>query len=158
MNRHDLGLWHLSIILSPRWPFLMSRSIWGHEVKLPISVIWRRNTCLWVGLWVGFSSRTRKMTLEHRLLHRNRNKMKIWKCMVLRPNALKSSHFSHSKCYKTAFMKGITWNLVHTFFRVSSSTYIPFFFLILKFGGFFEKIKKNNEKNLKISKISKIPR
>ena len=76
--------------------------IWGHEVKLSISVIWRRNTCL----WVGFSSRTRKMTLEHRLLHRNRNKMKIWKCMVLRPNALKSSHFSHSKCYKNRIYEG----------------------------------------------------
>ena len=85
---------------------------------MSISVIWRRNTCL----WVGFSSRTRKMTLEHRLLHRNRNKMKIWKCMVLRPNALKSSHFSHSKCYKNHVYEGNYLNLGHTFLRVSYST------------------------------------
>ena len=37
-----------------------------------------------------------KMTLEHCLLHRNRNKMNLWNCMILRPNALKSSHLSHS--------------------------------------------------------------
>ena len=44
----------------------------------------------------------------------------------------------------TTFLKGITWNLVHTFIRVSSSTYIPFFFCwkFWNFGGFVEKIKK----------------
>ena len=35
--------------------------------------------------------------------------------------------FHIQSAIKTAFMKGITWNLVHTFFRDSSSTYIPVF-------------------------------
>ena len=54
----------------------------------------------------------------------------------------------------TTFLKGITWNLVHTFIRVSSSTYIPFFFLlkILKFWGICWK----NKKMLKTISISQI--
>ena len=91
----------------PEVPFSEVKVIWDHELKLRISVIWRRNTCL----WVVFSSRTRKMTLEHRLLHRNRNKMNVWNCMVLRPNALKSSHFSHSKCYKNNVSEGSYFKL-----------------------------------------------
>ena len=54
--------------------------------------------------------------------------------------------FHIQSAVKTAFMKGITWNLVHTFFRVFSSTYISVFLKILKFGGIFWKIKKNVEK------------
>ena len=37
--------------------------------------------------------------------------------------------FHIQSAMKTTFMKGIAWNLVYTFFRVSSSTYIPFLFL-----------------------------
>ena len=120
----------------PEVTFSEGNVIWGYEVKLLISVIWRRSTCL----WVGCSSRTRKMTLENRLLHRNRNKMNWWNCILLRPNALKSSHFHIQNAIKTLFMKGMTWNLVHTFFRGSSSTYIPFFFgKVWNLGWFFEK-------------------
>ena len=91
----------------PEVTFSEVKVIWGHEVKLPILVIWRCSTCL----YVGFSSRTRKMTLEHRLLHINRNKMNIWNCIVLRLNALKSSHFSHSKCYKNNVFEGNDFKL-----------------------------------------------
>ena len=141
MNRHDSGLWHgyLSIVLSPRWHFLRSRS---SEVT--------RSNCRFRSFGVVahvygsvFSSRTRKMTLKHRSLHRNRNKMKIWKCMVLRPNALKSSHFHIQSAIKTTFLKGITWNLVHTFFSVSSSTCIPVFENFEIWGIFEKNVKKS---------------
>ena len=45
------------------------------------------------------------MTLEHRLLLRNWNKMNLWKCMVLRPNVLKI-HIQNA--IKTTFMNEIT--------------------------------------------------
>ena len=59
--------------------------------------------------------------------------------MVLRPNALKSSHFSHSKCYKNRIYEGnylklgtyILWSL---FYYIYSG-----FLKILKFGGFLKK-------------------
>ena len=41
--------------------------------------------------------------------------------------------FHIQSAIKTTFLKGITWHLVHTFFGVSSSTYIPIF-EDLKFG------------------------
>ena len=47
--------------------------------------------------------------------------------------------FHIQSAVKTAFMKVITWNLVHTFFRISSSTYIPFFENFEIWGDFFEK-------------------
>ena len=110
--------------------------IWGHEVKLTISVIWRRSTCL----WVGFSSRAQKMTLEHRLSHKTWNKMSIWNYMLLRPNALKSSHFSHSKCYKTPFLGG---HLLETFSIHSLEAILVDLFRFLKIwkfkGIFFAK-------------------
>ena len=87
------------------------------------------------------------MTLEHRLLHRNRNKMKRWKCMVPRPNALKSSHFSHSKCYKNTFLKRITWNL---YIHSSESILVHVFRFFENFeilGDFW----KHNKKMLKKS-------
>ena len=79
-------------------------------------VIWRRSTCL----WVGFSSRTRKMTLEHRLLHRTRNKMNIWNCIVLRPNALNSSLFTFKMLYKQRL--GREWVFVLGYFGVGGHT------------------------------------
>ena len=69
------------------------------------------------------------MTLEQRLLHINRNKMNIWNCIVnyIRPNALKSSHFSHSKCYKNDVYEENDLKLGTKFFIGSSNTYIPVF-------------------------------
>ena len=129
--------------------------IWGHEVRivhfLPISSIWRRDTCV----WVVFSSTTRKMTLEHRFLHKHRNKMNIWNCMVFPQNAPKVAIFHIRNAIKTTLMKVITWNLVQTFFRHYSSTHIPFFWKFSNLGDFFCK-NKHVEKNLKISKIFKI--
>ena len=135
---------YLSIVLSPRWPFLRSRS---SEVTRS-NIRFRSFGVVAHVYWSIFRPERKKMTLEHRLLHRNRNKMNIWNCIVLRPNALKSS-FHIQKPIKTMFMKGLTWNLVHTFFRDSSSTYIPFFLKILKFGGFFVK---------NVEKIAKFPK
>ena len=99
----------------------------------------------------------RKMTLEHHLLNINRNKMNIWTCMVLRPNAQKSSHFHIQNAIKTTCLKRTTWNLLHTFFRGYSSTYFPFFFLlkIWKFGGIFCKHKKMLKKSSNIQIIKK---
>ena len=60
---------------------------------------------------------------------------------------------------KTTFRKGITWNLVHTFFRDYSSTLFHFYFENYDVcGDFCAKIKKNVEKtqnfqNFKILKI-----
>ena len=48
------------------------------------------------------------MTLEHPLLHRNRNKMNIWNYIALRPNALKVAIFYIQKPIKNMFMKGMT--------------------------------------------------
>ena len=86
----------------PEVTFSEVKAIWGHEAKLAILVTWCRNTCL----WVGFSSRTQRMTLDHRLWHRNRNKINTWNCMVLHPNDLKCSHFSNSKCHKNNVSEG----------------------------------------------------
>ena len=62
--------------------------------------------------------------------------------------------FHIQSAIKTAFMKGITWNLAHTFFRVSSCTYIPVL-KIFKFGGIFWKKNKNVEKISKFPKFQK---
>ena len=59
--------------------------------------------------------------------------------VVLRPSAI-----------KIAFMKGITWNLVHKFLE-SLLVHIFVFLKILKFGGIFWK----EIKNVKISKFPK---
>ena len=73
---------------------------------MPISVIWRRSKCL----WVGFCLERKKVILEHRLLHRNRNKngeVELHGMMYVHcSNALKSSHFSHYKCYKNNVSEG----------------------------------------------------
>ena len=103
----------------PEVTFSEIKVIWGHEVKLPISVIWRRSTCLWVGL----SSRMQTMTLEHRLLHINRNKMNIWNCIVLRPNALESSHFHIQNAIKTTIGVGTggRGSMVPSLFKVGGN-------------------------------------
>ena len=44
----------------PEVTFVEVKVIWGHEVKLPIPVIWRSIT----HVWVGFSSITRKNDLR----------------------------------------------------------------------------------------------
>ena len=79
------------------------------------------------------------MTLKHRLWYRNR-KINICNCMVLVQMPWKVAIFSHSKCYNTTFLKGITRNLLHTFFRDYSSTAIPVF-ENLEIGFSFAKIK-----------------
>ena len=53
--------------------------------------------------------------------------------------------FHIQSAIKTAFMKEITWNLAHTFFRISSSTYILVLWKFWNLGGFFEKIKKQKK-------------
>ena len=54
---------------------------------------------------------------------------------------------------KATFLKGISWNLLHTFFRDHSSTYIPLFI----WGFFFAKIKKCWQSQIsKFRKIRKI--
>ena len=73
--------------------------------------------------------------------------------MLLRENVLKVAIF-HIKNAIETFMKGISWNLVHTFFRGFCSTCFTVF-ENLEIWVFFEKMKKN-VKNLKISKIFNI--
>ena len=83
--------------------------------------------------------------------------MKIWKGMVLyRLNALKSSHFSHSKCYKNHVYEGNYLKL---------GTYILLEFLLVHIFRFFENFEiwvdfvkniKKMLKNIKIPKILKI--
>ena len=54
--------------------------------------------------------------------------------------------FNIQNAMKTAFIKGITWNLVHKFFTDSSSTNIPFFENLKFWGDFFlPNLKKNVE-------------
>ena len=143
---------YLSIVLSPRWPFLRSRSsevtrsncrfrsfgvvihVYGSVFRLerekwPYSIV----CCIEIGIKWKYGNASYYVQMP-------------WKVAI----------FHIQSAIKTTFMKGITWNLVHTFFRVSSSTYIPVFWKFWNFGGFFEKIKKNVEKNLKISEIFKI--
>ena len=54
----------------------------------------------------------------------------------------KVAMFNVQNAIKT-FMKGITWDLVHTFFRGFTSTYIPF--LNLEIWGIFCKNKKGDK-------------
>ena len=164
MNRHYSGLWHiyyLSIVLIPWWPFLRSRS---SEVTTSNWRFWQ--FCVVTHVYGSFSSITRKMTLEHRLLHRNRNKMNIWNFMNTWKKIYGSGTawyyvqmpwkaqmpISHIQNATKTFLKGITWNLLHTFFIDYSSTYIPFVLKVWKFWGFFSKIKYN------VKKISKFPK
>ena len=138
----------------PEVTFSEDKVIWGHEVKLPISVIWRRSTCL----WVVFFSRTQKMTLEHRLLHRTRNKMNIFNCIVLRSNALKSNHLSHSKCYKNNVYEGKWLETWYMHYLEALLVHIFRFLKILKFRGIFWKKMLKKSPNFQNFQNFKNPR
>ena len=63
--------------------------------------------------------------------------------MRLRPIAMKSIYFSHSKCYKNNVSEGNYLKLaVHTFFRDFSSTYIPVFENLEILGIFYQNKTK----------------
>ena len=81
--------------------------------------------------------------------------MKIWKCIVVRPNALKSSNFSHSKCYKNHVYKG-NYLKLGTYVHSLESLLVHVFRFFENFeilGDFFEKIKKKL-----LKKISNFPK
>ena len=127
------------------------KAIWGHEVKLPISVIWRRNTCLWVGV----SCITRKMTLGNIVCYIEIGIKWIYGTAwyyVQMP--WKVSIFHIQNAIKTAFLKGITRNLLYAFFREYSSTYI-LFFENLKICFFLPKKMLNNFQISKSFTVSK---
>ena len=73
----------------------------GHGIKLVILIIWHRNT----HSLVSFSSRTRKITLEHPLLHLNRNISRKRKSFRMHRNVMKSGHFGPYKSLTRHFWR-----------------------------------------------------
>ena len=95
----------------PEVTFSEIKVIWGHKVKLPISAMWRRDTCL----WVGFSSERDKrpsnivccIEIKIQWVYGT-----AWFCVQM-PWKVAILHIQNA--LKTTFMKGITWNLVPTY-------------------------------------------
>ena len=130
----------LSIILSFRWAFSRSRSFKvtrSRKDQTENLGFGRRDTCF----WVGFSSRTRKMILEHFLNGPNGANFENRENTENAENSVENGLFRPWKRQNSAILKVSAWNFAHIYTWHGSFTYIN------KFRCF------DNSKNLIFRKI-----
>ena len=116
----------LSIILSFPWAYSRTRSfkvMRSRKDQTENFVFGRRGSCF----RVNFSSRTRKMTLEHFLNGPNRTSFENQKNAEIAGNIVKNGRFRPSKRQNPGILKISTLNFVHVYTWQGTVIYILFY-------------------------------